>query len=95
MCCFVLFFQEATIIPGDSHLFPDTDWLIGNHSDELTPWIPVIAARYFCRGGGVGWKELKKTPNKPPIITYVGLVKTVSFGSTPVVLVRMATFDAI
>ncbi|ETE61930.1 putative tRNA (uracil-O(2)-)-methyltransferase [Ophiophagus hannah] len=21
------------------------DWLIGNHSDELTPWIPVIAAR--------------------------------------------------
>ncbi|KAM9027748.1 putative tRNA (uracil-O(2)-)-methyltransferase isoform 2-T2 [Ara ararauna] len=27
-----------------------TDWLIGNHSDELTPWIPVIAARssYSC-----------------------------------------------
>uniref|UniRef100_A0A8C5T7L0 tRNA (uracil-O(2)-)-methyltransferase n=1 Tax=Malurus cyaneus samueli TaxID=2593467 RepID=A0A8C5T7L0_9PASS len=42
--------EEATIIPGDSHLFPDTDWLIGNHSDELTPWIPVIAARssYSC-----------------------------------------------
>ncbi|KAF4789289.1 putative tRNA (uracil-O(2)-)-methyltransferase [Turdus rufiventris] len=41
---------EATIIPGDSHLFPDTDWVIGNHSDELTPWIPVIAARssYSC-----------------------------------------------
>lgn len=38
-------------MPGDSHLFPDTDWLIGNHSDELTPWIPVIAARssYSCR----------------------------------------------
>ncbi|XP_071664636.1 probable tRNA (uracil-O(2)-)-methyltransferase isoform X2 [Patagioenas fasciata] len=42
--------EESTIIPGDSHLFPDTDWLIGNHSDELTPWIPVIAARssYSC-----------------------------------------------
>ncbi|NXD19560.1 TRM44 methyltransferase, partial [Spelaeornis formosus] len=42
--------EETTIIPGDSHLFPDTDWLIGNHSDELTPWIPVIAARssYSC-----------------------------------------------
>ncbi|XP_029881577.1 probable tRNA (uracil-O(2)-)-methyltransferase isoform X2 [Aquila chrysaetos chrysaetos] len=41
---------ESTIMPGDSHLFPDTDWLIGNHSDELTPWIPVIAARssYSC-----------------------------------------------
>jgi len=27
------------------------DWIIGNHSDELTPWIPVIAARssYECR----------------------------------------------
>ncbi|XP_030347747.1 probable tRNA (uracil-O(2)-)-methyltransferase isoform X1 [Strigops habroptila] len=42
--------EESTIMPGDSHLFPDTDWLIGNHSDELTPWIPVIAARssYSC-----------------------------------------------
>ncbi|KAK2521474.1 Trmt44, partial [Columba guinea] len=42
--------RESTIIPGDSHLFPDTDWLIGNHSDELTPWIPVIASRssYSC-----------------------------------------------
>ncbi|NXS06373.1 TRM44 methyltransferase, partial [Neodrepanis coruscans] len=28
--------EESTIVPGDSHLFPDTDWLIGNHSDELT-----------------------------------------------------------
>eukprot|EP00794_Sanderia_malayensis_P014324 gene14324-15813_t len=25
--------------------FEDTDWIIGNHSDELTPWIPVITAR--------------------------------------------------
>ncbi|XP_032043007.1 probable tRNA (uracil-O(2)-)-methyltransferase [Aythya fuligula] len=42
--------EELSIMPGDSHLFPDTDWLIGNHSDELTPWIPVIAARssYSC-----------------------------------------------
>ncbi|XP_042663649.1 probable tRNA (uracil-O(2)-)-methyltransferase [Tyto alba] len=42
--------EESTIVPGDSQLFPDTDWLIGNHSDELTPWIPVIAARssYSC-----------------------------------------------
>ncbi|KFP88811.1 putative tRNA (uracil-O(2)-)-methyltransferase, partial [Apaloderma vittatum] len=42
--------EESPITPGDSHLFPDTDWLIGNHSDELTPWIPVMAARssYSC-----------------------------------------------
>ncbi|CDQ62449.1 unnamed protein product [Oncorhynchus mykiss] len=37
--------EETAITPGDGFLFPGTDWLIGNHSDELTPWIPVIAAR--------------------------------------------------
>ncbi|XP_054656398.1 probable tRNA (uracil-O(2)-)-methyltransferase isoform X2 [Dunckerocampus dactyliophorus] len=43
--------EEQAITPSESFLFPDTDWLIGNHSDELTPWIPVIAARssYSCR----------------------------------------------
>ncbi|XP_015417047.1 PREDICTED: probable tRNA (uracil-O(2)-)-methyltransferase [Myotis davidii] len=43
--------EEAAITPSDETLFPDADWLIGNHSDELTPWIPVIAARssYRCR----------------------------------------------
>ncbi|KAG8135029.1 hypothetical protein E2320_008094 [Naja naja] len=34
---------ESAINPN--HLYPEVDWLIGNHSDELTPWIPVIAAR--------------------------------------------------
>lgn len=37
--------QVQSITPSDNSLFPDTEWLIGNHSDELTPWIPVIAAR--------------------------------------------------
>ncbi|XP_012600249.2 putative tRNA (uracil-O(2)-)-methyltransferase isoform X1 [Microcebus murinus] len=43
--------EEGAITPNDKTLFPDVDWLIGNHSDELTPWIPVIAARssYGCR----------------------------------------------
>ncbi|XP_056156546.1 probable tRNA (uracil-O(2)-)-methyltransferase [Lampris incognitus] len=43
--------EEKAITPGDCFLFPGTDWLIGNHSDELTPWIPVIAARssFSCR----------------------------------------------
>ena len=35
------------IDPTKAGLFPGTDWLIGNHSDELTPWIPVMAVRYF------------------------------------------------
>ncbi|KAF5912961.1 hypothetical protein HPG69_006801 [Diceros bicornis minor] len=42
--------EEGAITPNDKTLFPDVDWLIGNHSDELTPWIPVMAARssYSC-----------------------------------------------
>lgn len=32
-------------IPSDRSLFPDIDWIIGNHSDELSPWIPIISAR--------------------------------------------------
>ncbi|XP_021184983.3 probable tRNA (uracil-O(2)-)-methyltransferase [Helicoverpa armigera] len=42
--------QEKTITPSDASIFPDMDWIIGNHSDELTPWIPVIAAKssYKC-----------------------------------------------
>lgn len=30
--------------------FPLADWIIGNHSDELSPWVPVIASRsnYNC-----------------------------------------------
>ncbi|XP_077157724.1 putative tRNA (uracil-O(2)-)-methyltransferase isoform X2 [Paroedura picta] len=40
--------EECAASPND--LYPDADWLIGNHSDELTPWIPVVAARssYSC-----------------------------------------------
>lgn len=42
-----------TIVPSDESLYPDCDWIIGNHSDELSPWIPVMSAlssyhsRYF------------------------------------------------
>ncbi|EDO44636.1 predicted protein, partial [Nematostella vectensis] len=37
--------KEQALDPTASGLFPEVDWLIGNHSDELTPWLPVIAAR--------------------------------------------------
>ena len=37
--------QEAVIVPLEHQAFPDAEWLIGNHSDELTPWIPLLAAR--------------------------------------------------
>lgn len=25
--------------------YPNTEWLIGNHADELVPWIPIIASK--------------------------------------------------
>ncbi len=31
-------------MPTRETKFSGYDWLIGNHSDELTPWIPVMAA---------------------------------------------------
>ncbi|XP_073819200.1 probable tRNA (uracil-O(2)-)-methyltransferase [Musca autumnalis] len=37
--------KEETIDPCTFHLPPDVDWIIGNHSDELSPWLPVLAAR--------------------------------------------------
>jgi len=36
--------EERPLHPN-SCKFDNIDWIIGNHSDELTPWIPVIAAR--------------------------------------------------
>ncbi|XP_055904055.1 probable tRNA (uracil-O(2)-)-methyltransferase [Eupeodes corollae] len=35
---------EETICPDNFKLKPNTDWIIGNHSDELSPWIPVLTA---------------------------------------------------
>ena len=32
------------MIPSLDTRFSGVDWILGNHSDELTPWIPVIAA---------------------------------------------------
>lgn len=40
-----LFLQVQTVIPSPKTLYPEFDWLIGNHSDELTPWIPLLAAQ--------------------------------------------------
>ena len=40
--------EVCSLTPSDVTVFPEFDWLIGNHSDELTPWIPLIAARYVC-----------------------------------------------
>ena len=41
---------EKTIEPNGI-CFENEDWLIGNHSDELSPWLPVLAYKTSCRTG--------------------------------------------
>ena len=39
--------RVATISPNEENLnqFDEFDWLIGNHSDELTPWLPLLSRK--------------------------------------------------
>nr|VZI45336.1 unnamed protein product [Spirometra erinaceieuropaei] len=37
--------REETLDPSTHPGFPQATLLIGNHSDELTPWLPVLATR--------------------------------------------------
>ncbi|EYB91242.1 hypothetical protein Y032_0208g2067 [Ancylostoma ceylanicum] len=41
---------EAVVDPSqkENSIPNDVDYLIGNHTDELTPWLPVMAARRNC-----------------------------------------------
>ncbi|KAI8328403.1 hypothetical protein BD560DRAFT_417228 [Blakeslea trispora] len=36
--------RVETLYPAKT-TFPNTEWLIGNHADELVPWIPIIAQK--------------------------------------------------
>ncbi|KAI8600720.1 hypothetical protein EDD21DRAFT_126368 [Dissophora ornata] len=36
--------EAKTVIPNET-MFENVDWIIGNHADELAPWIPIIAMR--------------------------------------------------
>ncbi|KAJ2851240.1 tRNA(Ser) Um(44) 2'-O-methyltransferase [Coemansia brasiliensis] len=66
---------------------PDVDWVIGNHADELAPWIPIIAARSTtattkfvvipcCPHGLSGRKmPLKAAAGQSKYHTYVKYIK--------------------
>jgi tRNASer (uridine44-2'-O)-methyltransferase len=79
--------REETIVPSNDHLFSDVDWIIGNHSDELSPWIPVISARssfnsnYFllpcCAYEFSGVKFNKKT-EKSQYLSFVDYLLEIS-----------------
>nr|XP_054749079.1 probable tRNA (uracil-O(2)-)-methyltransferase [Lytechinus pictus] len=76
--------EESTIIASMETSFKDTDWLIGNHSDELTPWIPVMATRssyktnYFvlpCCFHDFDTKFGQRVAGEPQYRTYLNFVR--------------------
>lgn len=78
----------GTITPSDMTLYSNTDWLIGNHSDELTPWVPVFAAKssyncnFFllpcCPFEFNGQKYQRKDPSCSRYMEYISYIKTIS-----------------
>jgi tRNASer (uridine44-2'-O)-methyltransferase len=38
--------RESTWTPDENN-FGDVDWIIGNHSDELSPWVPVVRMQVY------------------------------------------------
>ena len=40
--------ESSTFKSTFSHYQPKITWLLGNHSDELTVWIPVLARQIGC-----------------------------------------------
>ncbi|XP_022190680.2 probable tRNA (uracil-O(2)-)-methyltransferase [Nilaparvata lugens] len=78
----------GTVTPSDMTLYSDTDWLIGNHSDELTPWIPVFAAKssYSCNFFLLpccpyefnGQKYQRKDPSCSRYMEYISYIKHIS-----------------
>lgn len=76
------------MIPSSSSLFPEADWIIGNHSDELSPWIPVIALRsspktkFFvlpcCAYDFDGQKYKRINTSKSQYSEYIDYIKEVS-----------------
>lgn len=80
--------REEPIVPSARALLPDIDWIIGNHSDELSIWIPVLTARssYNCRFFLLpccaynfdGQKYQRRSSNRSQYEDFIFYVKEVS-----------------
>ncbi|CAG9808178.1 unnamed protein product [Chironomus riparius] len=66
----------------------DVDWIIGNHSDELSPWVPVVAAQnsiscnYFllpcCAFEFSGTKFQRRGPMKSLYMSFIDYLTEIS-----------------
>ncbi|XP_070503715.1 probable tRNA (uracil-O(2)-)-methyltransferase [Chironomus tepperi] len=78
--------REETWSPSTA--LNDIDWIIGNHSDELSPWVPVVAARnnmscnYFllpcCAFEFSGTKFQRKGPMKSLYMSFIDYLSEIS-----------------
>mgnify|MGYP006952280990 CR=1 FL=1 len=82
------FFKEEIIIPSVDTIYPEADWIIGNHSDELTSWIPIMAkfsndhCQYFvlpcCPYELNGQKFQRKNSSMSSYQDFIYYVKNIS-----------------
>lgn len=79
--------RETTIVPSDENTYPTIDWIIGNHSDELSPWIPVMAARssyktrYFllpCCAYNFNGSKFQRQGKKSQYLSFIDYLLTIS-----------------
>lgn len=40
---------RVSALDPSNHVFENVDWIVANHCDELTPWIPILAYRSKCK----------------------------------------------
>ncbi|CAK1545193.1 unnamed protein product [Leptosia nina] len=77
--------EETTVTPSNISSFSKYKWIIGNHSDELTPWIPIITAlgsynnKFFllpcCAFNIDGTKYKRKDSSKSQYTEYLEYVQ--------------------
>lgn len=82
----IILLQVGTVTPN--LVFPSSTWIIGNHSDELTPWIPVIALKsspktnYFvlpcCSYDFSGQKYSRRDTSISQYSDYLNYIKEIS-----------------
>ncbi|KAI6235148.1 putative tRNA (uracil-O(2)-)-methyltransferase [Aphelenchoides besseyi] len=80
--------RQMSLNPTDSKcsdLPPETDFIIGNHSDELIPWIPILAVRrrcsffiipccfhdFFCRFAGLPTTQANGASRYEQYLSYI------------------------
>ncbi|KAI8087992.1 uncharacterized protein B0P05DRAFT_530999 [Gilbertella persicaria] len=79
--------RVKTLYPAKAS-FPGTDWLIGNHADELVPWIPIIAQKSgenckfmiipCCFYGLDGTRSLSLSPTEGKYRAYTDYIKDIA-----------------